>query len=228
MKKILLAVIAAAIVIVAGVVWAMNGLRTAPQTSSSSSQMSTSSTSGSGSGTGSNQKTLIVYYSRTGNTRAVAELIQNQVGGDLFQIETKVPRPKNYRAEVNQNEQEQSDNTLPVLKSKVPNFASYDRVFIGSPTWNMALPQAVVTFLDSYNFSGKTVIPFNTNGGYGVGSVFTQIRSGAKNADRVLQGFSVEGGQETNGILLAIKGNRRVQVSKEVDSWLSRIGQNRK
>ncbi|MCH4167723.1 MAG: flavodoxin [Streptococcaceae bacterium] len=171
-----------------------------------------------------NPKTLIVYYSRTGNTKAVAELIQQKVGGELVQIETATPRPSNYRQEVNQNEQEQDDNVLPELKTKINNFDSYDRVFVGTPTWNMALPQAVVSFLEDYNFSGKTVIPFNTNGGYGVGATFAQIKDGVKGAN-VLKGFSVKGGEETNGILLAIKGNKKVEVSKEIDEWLKDINQ---
>lgn len=171
-----------------------------------------------------NPKTLIVYYSRTGNTKAVAELIQDKVGGDLVQIETAEARPANYQEEVNQNEQEQDNDVLPELKTEINDFDSYDCVFIGAPTWNMALPQAVVTFLESYNFSGKTVIPFNTNGGYGEGSVFNQIEAGAKGA-KILDGFSVKGGEETNGILLAIKGNKKVAVTKEIDRWLNKINQ---
>lgn len=85
-------------------------------------------------------KTLIVYYSRTGNTKVVAELIQDKVGGDLAQIETKQERPSNYREEVAQNEREQNEAVLPELKTAIPDFESYDRIFIGAPTWNMALP----------------------------------------------------------------------------------------
>lgn len=169
-------------------------------------------------------KTLIVYYSRTGNTKAVAELIQQEVGGDLAQIETKTSRPSNYRAEVEQNAREQEQSVKPALKSNLPDLKQYDRIFIGSPTWNMALPQAVVSFMANNDFAGKTVIPFNTNGGYGVGSVFTQIKQGTSGA-RVLKGFSIKGGEEINGILLAIKGNRRVTVSKEIRTWLTSINQ---
>ncbi|MCM3023643.1 flavodoxin [Heyndrickxia ginsengihumi] len=174
-----------------------------------------------------NSKTLIVYYSRTGNTKAVAELIQEKVGGDLVQIETKEPRPKDYRTEVEQNAQEQESATLPELKTTITNFEDYDRIFIGAPTWNMALPQAVVSFLDSYNFEGKTVIPFNTNGGYGPGSTFRQIKAGAKGA-KVLEGYSVKGGEEINGTMLAIKGKNKAEVSKEIDTWLEKIKQLKK
>lgn len=171
-----------------------------------------------------NPKTLIVYYSRTGNTKVVAELIQEKLGGDLFQIETQEKRPSNYRKEVEQNEEEQEGNVLPGLKSKISNFNQYDRIFIGAPTWNMALPQAILTFMDSYEFAGKTVIPFNTNGGYGTGSTFNQIKFGVQGAE-VLDGYSVKGGEETNGTLLAIEGERKVEVSREIDTWLEKIGQ---
>ncbi|MBO0467993.1 flavodoxin [Enterococcus plantarum] len=171
-----------------------------------------------------NPKTLIVYYSRTGNTKVVAELIQEKLGGDLFQIETQEKRPSNYRKEVEQNEEEQEGNVLPELKSKISNFNQYDWIFIGAPTWNMALPQAILTFMDSYEFAGKTVIPFNTNGGYGTGSTFNQIKFGVQGAE-VLDGYSVKGGEETNGTLLAIEGERKVEVSREIDTWLEKIGQ---
>lgn len=169
-------------------------------------------------------KTVIVYYSRTGNTKAVAELIQEKVGGQLIQLETKAKRPSSYRKEVAQNEQEQNNNIKPELKTTVSDFEQNDRIFIGAPTWNMALPQAVVTFLNNHEFNGKTVIPFNTNGGYGIGSTFDQIEVGAKGST-VLEGFAVHGGEETNGRLLAIKDGRKVEVSRELETWLKKIGQ---
>lgn len=168
-----------------------------------------------------NPKTLIVYYSRTGNTRVVAELIQEKIGGDLIEIQTKTPRPQNYKSEVRQNEQEQNEKVLPELKSAIDNFNEYDRIFIGFPTWNMALPQVIVTFLKNYDFSDKTVIPFNTNGGYGAGSAFSQIKSIANEAT-ILEGLSLDGGRENEGILLDITGYKRVEVSKKIDIWLEK------
>ena len=169
--------------------------------------------------------TLIVYYSRSGNTKALAELIQAKVGGDLFRIETKEPRPQSYRKEVSQNVLEQREQLLPELKSKVPNFDSYQRIFIGTPTWNMALPQAVVSFLKSYHFAEKIVIPFNTNGGYGSGSTFRQIKQLAVGA-KVLEGFSIKGGEEINGKLLVIKGQKKRETAQKVAEWLNKIKQN--
>ena len=169
-------------------------------------------------------KTLIVYYSRTGNTKVVAELIQEKVGGTLVKIETKELRPKDYRTEVEQNEKEQDNHTLPELKTIVSDFDEYNRIFIGTPTWNMAVPQAVLSFLESYNFDGKTVIPFNTHGGYGEGSTFRQISANISGAN-ILSGYTVKGGEETNGVLLAIKDKNKDKVSKEIDLWLEDINQ---
>lgn len=169
-----------------------------------------------------NSKTLIVYYSRTGNTKAVAELIQEKVGGDLVQIETVEKRPRDYQKEVEQNAQEQENEILPELITTIPDFDKYERIFVGTPTWNMTLPQAVVSFLDSYDFNGKTIIPFNTHGGYGVGSTFSQISANTKGAN-VLEGYTVKGGEETNGLMLIIKNKNREKVSKEIDTWLETI-----
>ena len=169
-----------------------------------------------------NPKTLIAYYSRTGNTKAVAELIQEKIAGDLIQIETEEKRPIDYPKEVEQNALEQERDILPELTTTIPDFDKYERIFIGTPTWNMALPQAVVSFLDSYDFTGKTIIPFNTHGGDGVGSTFSQISANTKGAN-VLEGYTVKGGEETNGLMLIIKDKNREKVSKEIDTWLETI-----
>lgn len=104
-------------------------------------------------------------------------MIQAQVGGDLVALETQEKRPTNYRAEVDQNEREQNQGILPALKTNILDFNQYDRIFIGAPTWNMALPQVVLTFLTTYDFTGKTIVPFNTHGGYGAGQIVAQIQS---------------------------------------------------
>ncbi|WP_436667275.1 flavodoxin [Latilactobacillus sakei] len=168
-------------------------------------------------------KTLIVYYSRTGNTQAVAELIHAQVGGDLVALETQEKRPTNYRTEVDLNAREQLQNQLPPLKTNIPDFEQYDRIFIGAPTWNMALPQAVLTFLITYDFTGKTVIPFNTHGGYGAGQMVAQITAAVGDVV-VLPILSVAGGEEVNGQLLAIEGSTKEAVAKKVTAWLQKIG----
>lgn len=113
-------------------------------------------------------------------------------------------------------------DTCPPLKTKIENIQEYDTVFLGFPTWDMQLPPPMKSFLNKYDLGGKTVIPFNTNGGYGVGSSFQTIEDLPPDAN-TLEGFSTKGGLERDGIYLAIKGERREEVRTEVAEWLRKI-----
>lgn len=165
---------------------------------------------------------LIVYYSRTGNTQAVAQLIQQLVGGDLFAIQAKSAPIQDYEEQVRQNVLEQNENILPAIKTKITNFEDYQNIFLGAPTWNMALPQIVLTFLTQYDFANKIVIPFNTHGGFGSGASFTQIKQNVQ-AQQLLPGFSFEGGLEKRGIGLAIQGRKRQEANQKVQDWLRKL-----
>lgn len=165
---------------------------------------------------------LIVYLSRTGNTKAVAEIIHEQVGGTTVVLELESPYPEDYKAMVAQVDRENETGYLPPLKTKIENIQAYDTVFLGFPTWDMQLPPPMKSFLKEYDLSGKTVIPFNTNGGYGVGSSFQTVEDLSPGAN-VLEGFSIKGGLERDGILLAIAGERREEVKAEVVEWLRSI-----
>ena len=167
-------------------------------------------------------KILIVYLSRTNNTKAVAEMIHANVGGTLVALELENPYPENYRATVEQVVRENESNYLPPLKTKIDNIEKYDVVFVGAPTWGMKLPPPMKSFLKQYNLSGKTVIPFNTNGGYGVGSSFQTVKDLCPDS-KVLEGFSTKGGEEIYGIYLAIKDEKAQQVQGDVKSWLREI-----
>jgi flavodoxin len=168
-------------------------------------------------------KILIVYLSRTSNTKTVAEIIQSNMGGTLVALELEKPYPENYRAIVEQVVKENETGYLPPLKTKIDNIESFDIVFVGFPTWGMKLPPPMKSFLTAYNLSGKTVVPFHTNGGYGIGSTFETVTSLCRNA-KVLEGFTTKGGVERDGVLLAIKEERRKQVEQEVKQWLTKIG----
>lgn len=121
-------------------------------------------------------KVLIVYLSRTKNTKAVAKIIHRQVGGKLVALDLSTPYPENYRATVEQVARENENDFLPPLKTKIDSIQQYDVVFVGFPTWGMQLPPPMKSFLRQYNLKGKTVIPFNTNGGYGIGSTFQTVK----------------------------------------------------
>ncbi|MCJ8165115.1 flavodoxin [Pontibacter sp. E15-1] len=165
---------------------------------------------------------LIVYLSRTNNTKAIAEIIQEQVGGTLVALELETPYPEDYKAIVAQVHSENETGYLPPLKTKIGNIQDYDTVFLGFPTWDMQLPPPMKSFLHAYDLSGKTVIPFNTNGGYGIGSSFETVNDLCPDAN-ILKGFSMKGGLERDGILLAIKGDKRAEARTEVIEWLQSI-----
>jgi flavodoxin len=169
------------------------------------------------------KKILIVYLSRTNNTKAIAEIIHQRVGGTLITLELETPYPADYNATVQQVVHENETGYLPSLKTKIEHIEQYDVLFLGFPTWDMQLPPPIKSFLHEYDLKGKTVVPFNTNGGYGPGSSFATVRTLCPQST-VLQGFSTRGGSERDGQYLAIKDARAEEASKEVEIWLRKIG----
>jgi len=166
---------------------------------------------------------LIVYLSRTKNTKAVAAIIHKNVGGSLVELELQNPYPEDYKTIVSQVANENETGFLPPLKTKIDNIEKYDVVFVGFPTWGMQLPPPMKSFLKQYNLEGKTVIPFNTNAGYGVGSTFQTLKELCPKS-KVLEGFSTKGGIERDGVLFVMKGEKEKQVEVEVQKWLKKIG----
>jgi flavodoxin len=165
---------------------------------------------------------LIVYLSRTNNTKAIAEIIQKNVGGKLIALELQKPYPENYKATVQQVVDENASGYLPPLKTTIDSIEKYDIIFVGFPTWDMKMPPPMKSFLHQYNLRGKTVIPFNTNAGYGVGSGFETVKKLCPNST-ILEGFSTKGGIERDGIFFVMKGDKEKQVEKEVQNWLKKI-----
>ncbi|MEK6781436.1 MAG: flavodoxin [Bacteroidota bacterium] len=169
------------------------------------------------------EKILIVYLSRTNNTKAIAEIIHDNVGGTLVALELDHPYPENYKAIVNQVARENETGFLPPLKTKIDSIQKYAVVFVGFPTWGMQLPPPMKSFLKQYNLSGKTIVPFNTNGGYGIGSTFDTVKELCPNST-VVEGFSIKGGVERDGILFVMEGDKEKQAQLEVKKWLQKIG----
>ncbi|WP_240183014.1 flavodoxin [Pedobacter jeongneungensis] len=168
------------------------------------------------------QKILIVYLSRTNNTKTIAEIIHSKVGGDLVAIEMEKPYPEDYKTTVAQVANENESGFLPLLKTKIENIGQYDLIYIGFPTWGMALPPPVKSFLRRYDLKGKTVIPFNTNAGYGIGSTFDTVKELCPYS-KVIEGFTMKGGIERDGVLLVIKDEKRKQAETQVVKWLRKI-----
>jgi len=168
------------------------------------------------------EKVLIVYLSRTNNTKAIAEIIHKEVGGTLLALELENPYPQNYRQIVDQVANENATGFLPPLKTKVANIQNYEVVFIGFPTWGMQLPPPMKSFLKENNLSGKTIVPFNTNAGYGIGSTFETVKALAPNSN-ILEGFTTKGGIERDGILFVMEGEKEKQAQEEITKWLKKI-----
>ena len=155
-------------------------------------------------------KILIAYYSRTGNTKSVADEIQKNVGGDLFEIKTTNTYPEEYQATTEQAKTEKNNNFRPQLATQVADFSSYDVIFVGYPIWWGTMPMGVFSFLEQYNFAGKTVIPFCTHGGSGLGDSVSDIKKTLPQAN-VLSG-------------LAVRGSESSKSQTEIANWLKSIG----
>ncbi|MDD3338087.1 MAG: flavodoxin [Lachnospiraceae bacterium] len=163
----------------------------------SSDSSSENSTSDSGS------KILVAYFSRAGenynvgtvekgNTQIMAEMIAEETGGTLFKVETVTPYPSSYDECTDVAKQEQNDNARPELKEAVDDFDDYDTIILGFPIWWGDMPMAMYTFLESYDFSGKTVLPFNTHEGSGEAGTTGKIQSALPQAT-ALEGLAVQG-----------------------------------
>lgn len=111
---------------------------------------------------GGNGKILVAYFSWGGTTQRMAQEIVRQTGADLFRIEPVVPYPTEYTPCTEVAREEKDNNTRPAIASEVENWADYDTVFIGCPVWWWTTPMIICTFAESYDFKGKTVVPFCT------------------------------------------------------------------
>jgi len=167
-------------------------------------------------------KVLIVYLSRTNNTKAIAEIIHKNAGGTLVALELEKPYPENYRATVEQVVRENETGYLPPLKTKIDSIQNYDIVFVGFPTWGMKLPPPMKSFLKQYDLSGKTIVPFNTNDGYGIGSSFETVKELCPKS-KILDGFSIKGGTESDGRTRLSKEENIKDAEMKVKKWLQEI-----
>jgi len=152
---------------------------------------------------------LVAYLSRSGNTRVIAGQISRDLKADLFEIRPAAPYPEDYEAMVAQAERERQAGSEPLLAARVPNMAGYDTVFLGFPIWGTTAPSVIRSFLSSHDLAGKTLIPFVTHGGYGLGSSLEVVAAHAPGANLV-EGFSLEADQER-------------RTMETVRSWLGAI-----
>ncbi len=131
-------------------------------------------------------KMLVVYFSATGTTKALAETIAKTVNADISEIVPKVPYTSadlNYNSDCRANREQQDDSARPEFEPISVNIDDYDTIFIGYPIWWGTMPKIINTFLETYDMSGKTIMPFCTSGGSGIETSVSAIKDACPNAD---------------------------------------------
>ena len=144
-------------------------------------------------------KSLVAFFSRSGNTRVIAGQLSRALPADLFEIEPATPYPADYFETVEQARQERDRGDRPPLKSQLPSTASHATVFLGFPIWGETAPPVIRSFLAVHDLAGKTIIPFITHGGFGLGNSQAVLTSHAPQA-RLIEGFSIQAPQERQTI----------------------------
>lgn len=126
-----------------------------------------------------------------GRMQALAEMIQEETGGDLFSIQTEGTYPADGGELIDYAAEEQDGDARPALSTHIDNLDDYDTIFIGYPNWWADLPQPLYTFFDEYDFSGKTIIPFNSHNGSRFSNTIETIRELEPDAEVIEDGFTV-------------------------------------
>ena len=171
-------------------------------------------------------KTLVIYFSRTGeqytvgviekgNTAIVAEMIAEQTGADLFEVLPEDDHyPMTYDALTDVAKQEQADKARPAYAGELPDLSAYDTIFVGAPVWWGDWPMIMYTVFEASDFSGKTLIPFSTHEGSGLSGFDKKLESACPGAT-VEKGLAVRGNDAQNA---------QEKVRDSVSDWLSELG----
>ena len=194
------------------------------QSTSESEEPSAAETEENMEGTEGSSDILVAYFSlageqynvgviEEGNTSIIAHMIAEQTGADLFEIEAVTPYPETHSELLEVSQQEMAENARPEIIGTVDNMDEYDTVFIGYPNWWGDMPMIVYHFIESYDFSGKTIVPFCTHGGSGLSGTEGTIAD-LTGADMV-DGFAISG--ET-------AQNDRETSLERVTEWLREVG----
>ena len=171
-------------------------------------------------------RTLIVYFSRTGeqytvgvidkgNTAIVAEMIAEETGADMFEVlPVDDHYPMTYKELTDVAKKEQNDKARPAYAGELPDLSGYDTVFIGAPVWWGDWPMIMYTVFENIDFSGKKLVPFSTHEGSGLSGFDKKLASACPDAE-VLDGLAVRGNDAQN---------RQDSVRETVQDWLSGLG----
>ena len=154
-------------------------------------------------------KLLTAYFTRSGNTKVIAGTIHRALRTDLFEIRAAQPYPEDYDATVEQAKQERDRGIEPALAERVRNIAGYETIFLGFPIWGETAPPIIRSFLKAHDLRGKTIQPFITHGGYGLGNCLSVLASHAPGA-KIEAPFVMEADQERRTL-------------DQVNGWLKQI-----
>lgn len=171
-----------------------------------------------------NKKVLVAFFSRTGenyavgnitkgNTHIIAEMIAEKTGGELFEITPVSPYPEGYERCTEVAKEEKDAKARPAIVAD-KDIEAYDVVFVGYPNWWSDMPMPVYTWIEKHQWAGKTVIPFCTHEGSGLGSTPQKLAAACKGA-KALEGFECYGHTAQK---------QQEQARKAVNSWLGKLG----
>lgn len=152
-------------------------------------------------------RTLVAYFSRTGTTQGIAEMIAKRTNGDLFEIVPETAYSEVYQETVSRHQEERRTDARPAIASQVEDMEGYTTIFLGFPLWSADAPMIVRTFMESYDLSGKTVVPFATSGGSGMSTAQSTVETFCPDSN-VLNGLCISGGS----------------MESRVSSWLDGLG----
>ena len=158
-----------------------------------------------------NNKSLVVYFSWSGNTENVAKSIQSQTNADIFEIIPSTPYTDDYDAVVDLAQEEQKNDARPAIADMIENIDDYDVIYVGLPNWWGDMPMILYTFFDTYDLSNKTIAPFCTSGGSGLSNTVEEIKNLEQNAT-VTDGLHIGSSSASN-------------PDNDVSEWLQEINQ---
>lgn len=155
-------------------------------------------------------KSLVLFYSWSGNTKAIAAQISRKTGADMLELELVKPYSRNYNTCVDEAKRDQEQGARPEIKTAIPDLSGYEVIYLGYPNWWGTVPMHFFTLLEQNSFAGKTIAPFCSHGGGGLGRSIADIR-------RLAPGATI-----TEGLSVASAGGG--SLSDNIDAWLRKIG----
>ena len=155
-------------------------------------------------------KMIIIYFTRTGNTELFANYIKENIDIASYKINPVTAYPEDYNQMLEVAQNEQSNNARPEIKEPLTDISKYDIILLGYPIWYSHIPNIIITQLESLDLKGKTIYPFNTHGGSGIGSSINDIKQYAKDSE-VKEGFPLNGNNVRNN---------KESAMNEIRSWI--------